>query len=66
MDIRDWFDTRSFRHQDFEGIGPHSGQTTTLILPSRNVADTIGPILTAVAELRERTGLIDQVLVNRA
>jgi glucosyl-3-phosphoglycerate synthase len=63
MDIRDWFDTRSFRHQDFEGIGPHTGQTVTLILPARSVADTIGPILTAVAELREQTGLVDQVLV---
>jgi glucosyl-3-phosphoglycerate synthase len=63
MDIRDWFDTRSYRHQDFEGVGPHSGQTTTLILPTRNTADTIGSILAAVADLRERTGLIDQVLV---
>ncbi|HEY6480732.1 MAG TPA: glucosyl-3-phosphoglycerate synthase [Streptosporangiaceae bacterium] len=63
MDIRDWFDTRSFRHQDFEGISPHAGQTTTLILPTRSVAGTIGAILSAVAELREETGLIDQVLV---
>ena len=63
MDIRSWFDSRSYRYQDFEGVGPRSGQTTTLILPTRNVADTIGPILAAVTELRERTGLIDQVLV---
>ena len=63
MDIREWFDTRSFHHQDFAGVTPHRGQTTTLILPSRNVADTIGPILDAVVELRERTGLVDQVLV---
>jgi glucosyl-3-phosphoglycerate synthase len=63
MDMRDWFDTRSFRYQDFDGVGPHPGQTTTLILPSRNCAGTIGLILDGVADLRERTGLIDQVLV---
>ena len=63
MDMRNWFDTRSYRHQDFEGVRPPAGQTATLILPTRNVADTIGPILSAVTDLRERTGLIDQVLV---
>jgi glucosyl-3-phosphoglycerate synthase len=63
MDIRNWFETRSYRHQEFEDVGPRAGQTTTLILPTRNVADTIGPILASVAALRERTGLIDQVLV---
>ena len=35
----------------------------TLILPAREVAGTIGPILDTVARLNERTGLVDQVLV---
>ena len=38
MDMRNWFDTRSYRHQDFEDVRPPAGQTTTLILPTRNVA----------------------------
>src|SRR5205085_7111407 len=37
--------------------------TTTLILPARNVAQTVGPILDTVAALRARTGLPSQVLV---
>ncbi len=67
MTVRDWFEARSFRHQDFSALGrrgwPASGLTTTLVLPTRNVADTIGPILQCVARLQDRTGLIDQVLV---
>ena len=67
MTVRDWFDARSFRYQDFRALAssgwPQGGLSTTLIFPSRNVADTIGPILAAVARLRERTGLIDQVML---
>jgi glucosyl-3-phosphoglycerate synthase len=67
MTVRDWFEARSFRYQDFStlasGSWPAGGLTTTLVFPSRNVADTIGPILAEVARLRDRTGLIDQVMV---
>jgi glucosyl-3-phosphoglycerate synthase len=35
----------------------------TLIVPAREVAGTIGPILDTVAGLNERTGLVGQVLV---
>jgi glucosyl-3-phosphoglycerate synthase len=67
MTVREWFEARSFHHQDFRALAssgwPRSGLTTTLILPSRNVADTIGPILQAVTRLRDRTGLIDQVML---
>jgi glucosyl-3-phosphoglycerate synthase len=67
MTVREWFDARSFRHEDFRALassgGPRSGLTTTLILPSRNVAETIGPILETVTRLRDRTGLIDQVML---
>ncbi|HXL19283.1 MAG TPA: glucosyl-3-phosphoglycerate synthase, partial [Streptosporangiaceae bacterium] len=67
MPVRDWFEQRSFHHQDFSGLA-RPGEATrrpavTLILPAREVADTIGPILDTVARLNERTGLVDQVLV---
>jgi glucosyl-3-phosphoglycerate synthase len=67
MTVRDWFEQRSFHHQDF-GRPAVSGQTVrhpavTLILPAREVAATIGPILDTVARLNERSGVIDQVLV---
>ena len=67
MPVRDWFEKRSFQHQDFSDLAS-SGEAMrrpaiTLILPAREVAGTIGPILDAVARLNERSGLIDQVLV---
>jgi glucosyl-3-phosphoglycerate synthase len=67
MSVREWFDSRSFRHQDFRALAesgwPSGGLTTTLIFPSRNVADTIGPILETATRLRDRTGLIDQIML---
>ena len=68
MTVRDWFEQRSFHHRDFgrlavSGHGGRADPAVTLILPAREVADTIGPILDTVARLNERTGLVDQVLV---
>jgi glucosyl-3-phosphoglycerate synthase len=67
MTVRDWFEQRSFHHQDFSQLavsGPALRHpAVTLILPAREVAATIGPILDTVARLNERTGLVDQVLV---
>ena len=65
--VREWFEQRSFSHEDFAALGT-PGQaprevSTTLIFPSRNCAATIGPILAEVARLNDRTGLIDQVMV---
>jgi len=67
MPVRDWFEQRSFHHQDFSDLAS-SGEAMrrpaiTLILPAREVAGTIGPILDTVARLNERSGLVDQVLV---
>ena len=67
MPVRDWFEKRSFQHQDFSDLAS-SGEAMrrpaiTLILPAREVAGTIGPILDTVARLNERGGLLDQVLV---
>jgi glucosyl-3-phosphoglycerate synthase len=67
MTVWDWFEQRSFHHQDFCGLASPGGAghqlSTTLILPARNVAGTIGPILDAVARLNERSGLVGQVMV---
>src|ERR1700749_2966989 len=70
MTVWEWFEQRSFTHRDFHGLasGDTADQgadrpTTTLIFPTRNVADTIGEILDIVADLRARTGLPDQVIV---
>jgi glucosyl-3-phosphoglycerate synthase len=65
--VWEWFEQRSFHHRDFADLagfaGPGRRPSTTLVLPTRNVADTIGPILDTVARLNERSGLIEQVLV---
>ena len=67
MTVWEWFEQRSFHHRDFRDLPVTSGgverPSTTLILPARNVAGTIGAILTVVADLRARTGLPDQVIV---
>ncbi len=67
MTVWEWFERRSFHHRDFHGLALAGGAaerpSTTLIFPARNVAGTIGAILTVVADLRARTGLPDQVIV---
>jgi glucosyl-3-phosphoglycerate synthase len=68
MDITvwEWFEQRSFHHRDFRGLtegADHLPLTTTLVLPTRNTAETIGPILDTIARLNDRTGLIEQVVV---
>jgi glucosyl-3-phosphoglycerate synthase len=68
MTVWEWFERRSFHHRDFYDLAVSGGRererpSTTLIFPARNVAGTIGTILTIVAELQARTGLPDQVIV---
>jgi glucosyl-3-phosphoglycerate synthase len=67
MTVWEWFEQYSFHYRDFSELastgGPGDRLTVTLILPTRNVAATIGPILDAVARLNERTGLLEQVIV---
>ena len=67
MTVWEWFEQRSYHHRDFRalalsGNGPER-PSTTLIFPARNVAGTIGTILTVVNGLQARTGLPDQVIV---
>src|SRR6201985_327081 len=68
MDITvwEWFEQRSFHFRDCRSLTEGADRlplTTTLVLPTRNTAETIGPILDTVARLNDRTGLIDQVVV---
>jgi glucosyl-3-phosphoglycerate synthase len=63
MNVREWFEQRSFHHRDFRDLPGGERPGTTLILPARNVARTVGPILDTVAALRARTGLPGQVVV---
>jgi glucosyl-3-phosphoglycerate synthase len=62
MPVWDWFEQRSFHYRDFSDLASPD-ETISLILPTREVAGTIGPILDTVAGLNERYGLVDQVLV---
>jgi glucosyl-3-phosphoglycerate synthase len=67
MTVWEWFEQRSYHHRDFASLGT-AGEgaerpSTTLIFPARNVAGTIGTILSVVEDLRARTGLLDQVIV---
>jgi glucosyl-3-phosphoglycerate synthase len=65
LTVWDWFGQRSFHYRDFSdlaGLGAPR-PAVTLILPTRQVAGTIGPILDTVAGLNERGGLISQVVV---
>jgi glucosyl-3-phosphoglycerate synthase len=67
MTVWEWFEQRSFHHQGFQSfsvtaIGAER-PSTTLIFPARNVAGTIGTILSVVNDLRARTGLPGQVIV---
>ena len=68
MTVWEWFEQRSYHHRDFAGLALSSDNgaerpSTTLIFPARNVAGTIGSILSIVAGLQASTGLIDQVIV---
>ncbi len=67
MTVWEWFERRSFHHRDFHSLALSGAgaerPSATLIFPARNVAGTIGAILSVVADLRARTGLPDQVIV---
>jgi len=53
---------RAFHHRDFSlaRLLEHKGERITAVLPTREVADTIGPIVERLAGLE---GLIDQIVV---
>lgn len=67
MTVWEWFEQRSFHHDSFASLAETGGVppdfTASLVFPTRNVADTIGPILDTVNRLNDRSGLICQVVV---
>ena len=68
MTVWEWFEQRSYHHRDFRDLAlPVNGverPSTTLIFPARNVAGTIGGILTVVADLQARSCLYDVIDVD--
>lgn len=57
---------RTFRYQDFdldELAAAKAGRLTSVCLPARDEAATVGPIVEAIRSLADRTGLIDEILV---
>ena len=72
-DTREWFERRSYSHEEFKDVKELArrkhelGLTVSLVLPSRNVADTVGGIVNCVKSLNEEaplgTPLVEQILV---
>ena len=67
--VTEWFERRSYRHEEFEDVESLAHRkreldlTVSLVLPGRNVADTVGGIIEQIINLNERTPLVDQILV---
>jgi glucosyl-3-phosphoglycerate synthase len=67
--VETWFRTNSYEHAQFadlETLARHKRERAielSVVLPAREVAATIGPILDAIRALDERAPLIDQLVV---
>ena len=59
-----WLERRGYRASDFSvrDLVRRKAESVSVVLPAREVADTIGPIVDALRPL-ERAGLVDEVLV---
>jgi len=68
-DAREWFERRSYSYEKFSDVEKLAwrkrelGSTVSLVLPGRNVAETVGGIVDEVKTLNEEAPLIDQTLV---
>jgi len=66
---REWFDKRSYSHEEFSDVEKLArrkrelGLTVSLVLPGRNVAETVGRIVDEVNVLNEKAPLVEQILV---
>jgi glucosyl-3-phosphoglycerate synthase len=65
-----WFEKRSFHHTSYADIAALArskaelGRSVTVVLPTRNVADTIGPIIGEIQALNAHDApLVDEILV---
>jgi glucosyl-3-phosphoglycerate synthase len=67
--VMEWFERRSYTHEEFRDVKKLArrkrelGLTVSLVLPGRNVADTIGGIIHETKTLNEEALLVDQILV---
>jgi glucosyl-3-phosphoglycerate synthase len=67
--VREWFENRSYSHEEFNDLKKLAQRkreldlTVSLVLPGRNVADTIGGIVDEVKILNEEAPLVEQILV---
>lgn len=71
-DAADWFKHRSYDHGQFSDVGELGRRkreqelTVTLVLPCRNVADTVGGIIDTILAVNDRAPvgapLVDQIL----
>jgi glucosyl-3-phosphoglycerate synthase len=66
--VRDWFERRSYEHDRFADVAALArrkrelGLTLSIVLPCREVADTVGAIADEIHALNERAPLVDQLL----
>jgi glucosyl-3-phosphoglycerate synthase len=69
VNVTEWFERRSYNHEEFRDIENlarrkrEQGLTVSLVLPGRNVADTVGGIIEQIMTLNEQAPLVDQILV---
>jgi glucosyl-3-phosphoglycerate synthase len=67
--VREWFERHSYSHEEFEDVKELArrkrelGLTISLVLPSRNVAGTVGGIIEETRDLNEEAPLVEQILV---
>jgi len=57
-----WSRARTFDHREFGAADGPGAASVSVCLPARNEAETVGPIVSALVELRER-GEVDEVVV---
>ncbi|MDP8950000.1 MAG: glucosyl-3-phosphoglycerate synthase [Actinomycetota bacterium] len=68
VDAVEWFRHRSYDYRQFSDLKAMGrrkrelGLTVSVILPCRNVADTVGGIIGEIHALNERAPLVDQIL----
>jgi glucosyl-3-phosphoglycerate synthase len=67
-DAADWFRNRSYEYAQFSDLAELGKRkreqelTVSLVLPCRNVADTVGGIIDEVHTINEQAQLVDQIL----
>jgi glucosyl-3-phosphoglycerate synthase len=68
VSVRDWFARRSYEHDQFSNLGALAarkrelGVEVSVVLPCREVAQTIGAIADEVHTLNEEASLVDQLI----